>query len=150
MKTDFIDQAAEIVIRSAERRLKVIYGCGVTITTELHPVSITTSEEITDTVAMVWGVTAHSMRSKTRKREVVEARQIAMVLCMVFLKSTLAATGQKFGGRDHSTVIHAKRVVQDMLDTDASYRVKYKRCYKMIEARVQRPRGEIKLLPASA
>ena len=61
------------------------------------------------------------MKAKTRKREVVEARQIAMFLAKKHTDLSLKAIGFHFGKRDHSTVIHAITTVNDMMDTDRKF-----------------------------
>nr|MBC8465806.1 chromosomal replication initiator protein DnaA [bacterium] len=55
------------------------------------------------------------LRSKTRKREIVEARQVAMYLCTEFTTLTLKAIGLQFGGRDHATVIHSRESICEKL-----------------------------------
>ncbi|MFM2376171.1 MAG: hypothetical protein RLZZ165_1268 [Bacteroidota bacterium] len=62
------------------------------------------------------------LRSKTRKREVVQARQIAMFFAKELTKASLKTIGLHFGGRDHSTVIHAVQTVNDLLSIDKGYR----------------------------
>jgi chromosomal replication initiator protein len=59
---------------------------------------------------------------KTRKREVVQARQITMYLAKMFTKNSLKTIGEHFGGRDHTTVIHSFQTVKDLMDTDLLYR----------------------------
>lgn len=63
------------------------------------------------------------MKSKTRKREVVQARQIAMYFSKQLTKSSLATIGAHCGGKDHATVLHACRTVNNLLDTDKRFRV---------------------------
>jgi chromosomal replication initiator protein len=60
--------------------------------------------------------------SSSRKRELVQARQISMYLSRNFTKSSLASIGSQTGGRDHATVLHAYNTVCDLLDTDRSFR----------------------------
>ena len=59
---------------------------------------------------------------KTRKREIVQARQITMYLAKAFTKNSLKSIGEHFGGRDHTTVIHSCQTVKDLMDTDDSFR----------------------------
>lgn len=61
------------------------------------------------------------MKAKTRKREVVVARQVSMYLAKEFTNMSLKSIGAHFGGRDHSTVIHAITTVNDMMDTDQQF-----------------------------
>jgi len=62
------------------------------------------------------------MKSKTRKREVVQARQIAMYFAKNLTKSSLATIGLHCGGKDHATVLHACRTVNNLMDTDKRFR----------------------------
>jgi chromosomal replication initiator protein len=62
------------------------------------------------------------VRARTRKREVVQARQVAMFFAKGLTKHSLKTIGLHFGGRDHSTVIHAVQSVSDQIDTDPSFR----------------------------
>ena len=57
---------------------------------------------------------------KTRKREIVQARQITMYLAKAFTKNSLKTIGEHFGGRDHTTVIHTCQTVKDLMDTDST------------------------------
>jgi chromosomal replication initiator protein len=59
---------------------------------------------------------------KTRKREIVQARQITMYLSKIFTKNSLKTIGNHFGGRDHTTVIHSCQTVKDLMDTDNIFR----------------------------
>ena len=62
------------------------------------------------------------MKSKTRKSEVVQARQIAMYFSKKMTKSSLANIGMHCGGKDHATVLHACRTVNNLADTDKTFR----------------------------
>jgi chromosomal replication initiator protein len=62
------------------------------------------------------------MKSKTRKREVVQARQIAMYFSKSMTKSSLATIGAHCGGKDHATVLHACRTVNNLMDTDKRFK----------------------------
>ena len=62
------------------------------------------------------------LKSKTRKREVVQARQIAMYFAKSMTKSSLATIGMHCGGKDHATVLHACRTVNNLIDTDKRFR----------------------------
>lgn len=61
------------------------------------------------------------MKGKTRKREVVVPRQVSMYLTKEFTNMSLKSIGYHFGNRDHSTVIHAIKTVNDMMDTDQKF-----------------------------
>jgi len=62
------------------------------------------------------------MKSKTRKREVVQARQIAMYFSKKMTKSSLANIGMHCGGKDHATVLHACRTVNNLSETDKKFK----------------------------
>ena len=59
------------------------------------------------------------IRAKTRKKEVAQARQIAMYLVKKHTNHSLKTIGLHFGGRDHSTVIHAIQTVEEMIGKDS-------------------------------
>ncbi|MBX2985797.1 MAG: chromosomal replication initiator protein DnaA [Bacteroidia bacterium] len=69
-----------------------------------------------------YNIDVDTVKSKTRKREIVQARQIAMFFAKDFTKASLKNIGSHFGGRDHSTVIHACQTVNDLIDTDKKFR----------------------------
>ncbi len=69
-----------------------------------------------------YNVSIDSVKSKTRKREIVQARQIAMYFAKDLTKASLKNIGTHFGNRDHSTVIHACQTVNDLIDTDKKFR----------------------------
>jgi len=62
------------------------------------------------------------LKSKTRKREVVQARQIAMFFAKKMTKSSLANIGMHCGGKDHATVLHACKTVNNLIETDKRFR----------------------------
>jgi chromosomal replication initiator protein len=70
-------------------------------------------EAIQRTVARRLGIEEELLRHKTRKQEVVLARQMAMYLCKEMTNHSLKSIGFHFGGRDHSTVIHAIQTIQE-------------------------------------
>lgn len=74
------------------------------------------------------------IRAKTRKQEVVTARQIAMYLTKELTNSSLKTIGLHFGGRDHSTVIHAYQTVEDSMKTDE----KQRSMVQQIRAKIER------------
>ena len=62
------------------------------------------------------------LKSKTRKRDVVQARQLAMYFSKSMTKSSLAKIGAHCGGKDHATVLHACRTVNNLIDTDKQFK----------------------------
>lgn len=77
-----------------------------------------TIEEIQRVVAEYFNIPEDMLRAKTRKQEIVNARQIAMYFAKEMTNSSLKTIGLHFGGRDHSTVIHAYQTVEDLISTD--------------------------------
>ena len=63
-----------------------------------------------------------SLQSRTRKREIVQARQIAMYFSKTLTKSSLASIGSQIGHKDHATVLHACKTVNNLIDTDKQFR----------------------------
>jgi len=72
-----------------------------------------TPESIRDIVAQAWGVRPEGLQSRRRTRDLTVPRQVAMYLIKELLDESLVAIGRVFGGRDHSTVIHSIRKVED-------------------------------------
>ncbi len=79
-------------------------------------------EYIQKLVCEYFEVPVEMVKSKTRKREIVQARQISMYLSKSHTKTSLKSIGQFFGGRDHSTVIYACQTVEDLIDTDKKFK----------------------------
>jgi chromosomal replication initiator protein len=77
-----------------------------------------TIEDIQRIVAEHLGIPEDLLRAKTRKQEIVNARQIAMYLSKDLTNSSLKTIGLHFGGRDHSTVIHAYQCIEDNIAAD--------------------------------
>jgi len=73
------------------------------------------------------------VKSKTRKREIVQARQISMYYAKDLTKSSLKTIGMHFGGRDHSTVIHACQTVNDLIETDKKFKADIEEIGKRIK-----------------
>ncbi len=79
-----------------------------------------TIETITNVVCEVLNIAENKIRDKTRKKEIVLARQVAMYLSKELTKSSLKTIGLHFGGRDHSTVIHACTTIEESMSKDQS------------------------------
>ena len=91
---------------------------------------------IQKTVADYFKIDAEAMKSKVKKREIVIPRQVAMYLCKRFTQLTLQLIGENFGGRDHSTVIHALESVEDMMKAEPSFKNQVDELYKKLKTRV--------------
>ena len=87
----------------------------------VKPVSLSV-EKIRDLVCSHFNLEIESILTPSRKREVVQARQIAMYLSKQYTKNSLSSIGQTIGKRDHATVLHACKQVNDLITTDKSFR----------------------------
>lgn len=71
------------------------------------------------------GISPEKLQEKTRKREIVEARQVAMYLSKRNTNESLSQIGREIGQKDHATVIHACKTVGNLLETDREFRNKW-------------------------
>lgn len=77
---------------------------------------------IQKTCADYYDIKLVDLKAKTRKKEIVTARQVAMYFSKEFTNHSLKSIGYHFGGRDHSTVIHAVQTVNDLIETDTTFK----------------------------
>ena len=77
---------------------------------------------IQKTVAAYFSIPVDLLKAKTRKKEVVTARQVAMYFAKHHTSHTLKTIGFHFGGRDHTTVMHSVQTVSDLVDQDRKFR----------------------------
>lgn len=80
-----------------------------------------------------FGIPVDSINSKTRKRDIVQARQLAMYFSKKHTKSSLAAIGLVCGNKDHATVLHACRTVNNLIETDKQFRLYVEEIEKRIK-----------------
>ena len=78
-------------------------------------------EDIQRSVAQYYEVSPELLSAKTRKREIVTARHVAMYFSKQMTSHSLKSIGLRFGGRDHSTVIHACNSVEDRLECEPGF-----------------------------
>ena len=79
-----------------------------------------TIEEIQRKVSEHFKIKMSDMSSARRMRSIARPRQVAMYLAKILTQSSLPEIGRKFGGRDHTTVMHAVHKVEDLMETDKS------------------------------
>ena len=84
--------------------------------------SMITIESIQKAVCEFFHVRPADLRSKKRTRTVAVPRQVAMYLCRRYTQASFPVIGDRFGGRDHSTVIHATHVVDERVKQDPTFR----------------------------
>nr|WP_262494302.1 chromosomal replication initiator protein DnaA [Flammeovirga pacifica] len=80
-----------------------------------------TIEFIQQIVSEYFSISVDELKSKTRKKDIAQARQIAMYFSKEYTKEPLKSIGNQFGGRDHSTVVHASKAVTKRTASDALY-----------------------------
>jgi chromosomal replication initiator protein len=88
----------------------------------VHKIEVMDIDLIQKLVSDHFQVSIDQMKHKTRKKEIVQARHIAMYFAKTFTNFSLKAIGQAFGGRDHTTVMHAIETVNDNLETDPKFK----------------------------
>ena len=81
-----------------------------------------TIEYIQEIVSEYFQLSVEELQSKTRKRHVVQARQLAMFFAKKYTKLSLASIGKLIGKRDHATVLHACKTVDNLNETDKQFR----------------------------
>jgi chromosomal replication initiator protein len=81
-----------------------------------------TIDYISKVVSDYFCISVDSLFVKTRKREIVQARQIAMYFSKNLTQSSLASIGSQIGGKDHATVLHACRTVTNLKEIDKNFR----------------------------
>lgn len=92
-----------------------------------------TPDLIKSTIAKQFRITVDDINSKKRTRNIAYPRQIAMYLTRELTDLSLPRIGEEFGGRDHSTVIHAYNKIESDLDKDTSFKIKINNLIKEIK-----------------
>ncbi|AND80238.1 chromosomal replication initiator protein DnaA [Streptococcus pantholopis] len=80
-------------------------------------------EEIQSQVGKFYGVTVKEIKATKRTQDIVLARQVAMFLAREMTDNSLPKIGKEFGGRDHSTVLHAYNKIKNMISQDDGLRI---------------------------
>jgi chromosomal replication initiator protein len=79
-------------------------------------------DQIQKVVSSYFQMDIETLQSKTRKRHIVQARQIAMFFAKKLTKASLASIGKQIGNRDHATVLHACKTVNNLSSTDKQFK----------------------------
>jgi chromosomal replication initiator protein len=117
-----------MTVELAQEVLKDVFPQG-----ELPEVSV---ERIQETVIDRFGISMQELVGDRRSQSIVYPRQVAMYLCRELTDSSLPKIGKKFGGRDHTTVIHATSKIAKLIQQDRSV-------YNLVQeltARIKQPR----------
>jgi chromosomal replication initiator protein len=86
---------------------------------------LVTMENIQKTVADYFKVRVADLLSQRRSRSIARPRQIAMTLAKELTSHSLPEIGDAFGGRDHTTVMHACKRIKELRDTEQHVREDY-------------------------
>ena len=81
-----------------------------------------TIDRVQKVVCEYFNITRDDLLSKTRKRQIVQARQIAMYMSRSLINCSLSTIGAEIGGKDHATVLHACTTVTDLMSTDKTFK----------------------------
>jgi chromosomal replication initiator protein len=99
-----------MTVELAQEVLKDVFPQG-----EMPEISV---EQIQQTVVERFGISLHELTGDRRSQSIVYPRQVAMYLCRELTDSSLPKIGKKFGGRDHTTVIHATSKIAKLIQED--------------------------------
>ena len=91
-----------------------------------------TLEGIQKTVADFYKIKVADLHAKKRNRNVARPRQMAMALAKELTPHSLPEIGQAFGGRDHTTVLHACKLMRELVDTDARVRDDWEKLVRLL------------------
>ena len=84
---------------------------------------VITIDDIIKKVSDFYGIEVSAINTRSRKREVVLVRQVAMFLAKKHLDMSTSKIGQYIGNRDHATVLHACKTITNLADTDKQFRL---------------------------
>ncbi|MBW7851824.1 MAG: chromosomal replication initiator protein DnaA [Rhodospirillales bacterium] len=93
-----------------------------------------TIEEIQKRVAEHFNIRVADMHSARRSRQVARPRQVAMYLAKQLTSRSLPEIGRKFGGRDHTTVMHAVKKIDELRETDTAFAEDIELLRRMLES----------------
>ena len=93
-----------------------------------------TIQNIQKTVAEYFKMRIADLHSKRRNRQITRPRQMAMALAKELTSMSLPEIGDAFGGRDHTTVLHAQRKVQELIATDSRVKEDYQNLQRILGA----------------
>jgi len=81
-----------------------------------------TIDNIADIVCKQFNIKTELIHTLSRKREIVQARQVTMYLCKLYTEMSLAQIGTVIGKKNHATVLHACKIVKDQIEVDKVFR----------------------------
>lgn len=95
---------------------------------------LVTIDNIQRTVAEYYKIKVADLLSKRRSRSIARPRQVAMALSKELTNHSLPEIGDAFGGRDHTTVLHACRKIAELLNTNLDVQEDYKNLLRILSA----------------
>lgn len=104
----------EIDLELAQRIVKKAVKCA-----EVKPITV---NDIIEKVCSHYKIDTSTIHTKTRKREVVQVRQVAMYLAKKHTDTSSSKIGQLIGNKDHATVLHACKMVKDQVEVDKAFK----------------------------
>ena len=104
----------EIDLELAQRIVKKAVKCA-----EVKPITV---NDIIEKVCSHYKIDVSAIHTKTRKREVVQVRQVAMYLAKKHTDTSSSKIGQLIGDKDHATVLHACKMVKDQVEVDKAFK----------------------------
>ncbi len=125
-----------ILAQCAFNKVEITYELANRVMNQLvvnNPKKEITIETIQNKVCGYYNISAADIQTKSRKRDVVQARQVAMYFSKNFTPSSLSTIGLKNGNRDHATVLHACKTVNNFLDTDRDFKRQIKEIEELIQ-----------------
>jgi chromosomal replication initiator protein len=93
---------------------------------------LVTIENIIKTVAEYYKIKVSDLLSQRRNRSLARPRQVAMALAKELTNHSLPEIGEAFGGRDHTTVLHACRKVKELMESDVDVMEDYKNLIRIL------------------
>jgi chromosomal replication initiator protein len=93
-----------------------------------------TIDEIIKKVSDYYGIEVNAINTRSRKREVVLVRQIAMYLAKKHLDMSTSKIGMYVGNRDHATVLHACKTITNLYDTDKQFRTELNEIENLLQS----------------
>lgn len=114
-----------MLAQCAFNKVEITYELANSVLNQLvvnNPKKEITIEAIQKKVCDYYKLPLDTILTKSRKREVVQARQVAMYFSKNFTPASLSTIGMKNGNRDHATVLHACKTVNNFLDTDRDFK----------------------------
>ena len=125
------------ILRSCEAKLSQEVGYQVTVSYEATPFKAATLNEVYHQVKLVvceyFGINMKGLQGSSRRTACVWGRYIAIKIMSDVQKISLKTLGEHFGGRDHSTIIHALEKFNELLEDKEAFRTAYEKIHQTLK-----------------